>query len=667
MISKLIKKGQILGIFLLNLQKNKMGSVCKNREIELWKMLVIRLSSMLLLLALTRWCLYLFNTKSFPDISSSELYKLFFNGLRFDINTLIIYNSPLIILYCLPIRYKFNKIYKKIVDIIFVVTNSVAVALNLIDVIYFRWLDKRMCSELFTFFKGTDDNQGGLIISFITQFWYMFLLFFILLFVIILIMKKTKVKDSVSAFNLVWYIKQSIVFVAVIALSVIGIRGGFQLIPISMVTATNYTTKYAPLVINTPFSIFYGSSSATLDNIDFFDNEEIEELYTPIHKDLNNNRFIYGEAEGYNVVLIILEGIGQEMIGYYNTEYKQSLTPFLDSLFKESLTFDGMSNGRRSIESLPSLMTGIPSLMSTDYPSSKYASNRIDGLGSVLKRHGYSTTFLHGGNNGSMNFYSTSKSNGFDDYYGRNEYNNDNDYDGTWGIYDMPFLQYSAEKINEYEEPFAATIYLLSSHVPYSLPDDYKVPDYLSNNTPFEKTIRYVDDALSLFFKKITQYEWFDNTIFVIVSDHGNSEHHYDKYRNIKGAYQIPIAFYSPNIIKKERVDEIAQQTDINISILSILGIDEDVFSFGRNLFDSIQKPSYTSFLNNIYQYSDGKFFMQSDGNNIQAVYDIKDENLSNNIIKNELYDWSDLDKEFKSRLQQYNNRMNRNKTYIEK
>ena len=199
------------------------------------------------------------------------------------------------------------------------------------------------------------------------------------------------------------------------------------------------------------------------------------------------------------------------------------------------------------------------------------------------------------------------------------------------------------------------------------MPDDYKVPDYLSNNTPFEKTIKYVDDALSLFFKKITQYEWFDNTIFVIVSDHGNSEHHYDKYRNIKGAYQIPIAFYSPNIIKKERVDEIAQQTDINISILSILGIEEDVFSFGRNLFDSIQKPSYTSFLNNIYQYSDGKFFMQSDGNNIQAVYDIKDENLSNNIIKNELYDWSDLDKEFKLRLQQYNNRMNRNKTYIEK
>lgn len=644
-----------------------MERICKNREIELWKMLVIRLSSMLLLLAFTRWCLYLFNVKSFPDISSSELYRLFFNGLRFDINTLIIYNSPLIIMYCLPIRYKFNKIYKKIVDIIFVVTNSVAVALNLIDVIYFRWLDKRMCSELFTFIKGTEENQEGLILSFITQFWYMFLLFFILLFVIIIIMKKTKVKDSASEFNLLWYIKQSVIFLIVTVLSVVGIRGGIQPMPIMMVTVTNYTTKYAPLVLNTPFSILYGSISAGLEDVHFFDDEEIEKLYTPIHKNLNNNRFSHKDAEDYNVVLIVLEGIGQEMIGYYNPDYKQSLTPFLDSLFKESLTFDGMSNGRRSIESLPSLMTGIPSLMSTDYPTSKYASNNIDGLGSILKRHGYKTAFLHGADNGTMNFYFTSKSNGFDDYYGRDEYNNDNDYDGTWGIYDMPFLQYSAEILNEYEEPFAATIYLLSSHTPYSLPDDYKVPDYLSDNTPLEKTVRFVDDALSLFFKKITKYEWFDNTIFVIVSDHGNSEHYFDRYKNIKGAYQIPIAFYSPNIIGKERVNEIAQQADINISILSLLGIKEDVFSFGRNLFDSIQEQSYISFLNSMYQYSDGEYFMQSDGNNMHAVYDIKDENLSNNLIGNELYDWSDLEKKFKLRLQQYNNRMNHNKTYIKK
>ncbi len=653
------------GIIFLNLQKKIMNKIWRNRETELWRMLCIRLSFMLLLLAFSRWAIYLFNINSFPNITSSELFKLFFNGFRFDINTLIIYNSPLIILYCLPIRYKFNDLYKKIVDIIFVVANSIAVGLNLIDVIYFRYLDKRMCSELFTFFKGTDENQVGLMASFFVDFWYMFLLFFVLLFFIILIMKKTKVKNNTSQFNLIWHVKQSIVFVIVIGLSVIGIRGGFQLIPISILTVTNYTTKYAPLVINTPFSILYGSTSASLENISFFDDKEIEDLYTPIHTDLKSNRFITGETKGRNLVLIILEGVGQEMIGYYNTEYKKSLTPFLDSLLNESLTFDGMANGRRSIESLPSLMTGVPSLMATDYPSSKYASNSIDGLGSILKRHGYKTAFYHGGNNGTMNFYSTSKSNGFDDYYGRTEYNNDSDYDGAWGIYDIPFLQYSAEKMNEYKEPFAATLFLLSSHVPYSLPSDYTVPEYLSSNTAFEKTVRYSDDALSLFFKKISQYEWFDNTIFVIVSDHGNSEHHYNKYKNVKGAYKIPIAFYAPNIIEKRRVEEIAQQTDINLSILSLLEIDEDVFSFGRNLFDSISKPSYISFLNSIYQYSNGEYFMQSDGNDIQAVYDIYDETLSNNLMKDNSNKFDSLNIEFKLRLQQYNNRMNRNKLYV--
>lgn len=653
------------GIIFLNLQKKIMDKIWKNRETELWRMLCIRLSFMLLLLAFSRWAIYLFNIGSFPNITSSELYRLFFSGFRFDLNTLIIYNSPLIILYCLPIRYKFNALYKKIVDIIFVVANSIAVGLNLIDVIYFRYLDKRMCSELFTFFKGTDENQVGLMASFFIDFWYMFLLFFVLLFFIIVIMKKTKVKNSTVQFNLIWHLKQSVVFVVVIGLSVIGIRGGFQLIPISILTATNYTTKYAPLVINTPFSILYGSTSASLENISFFDDKEIEELYTPIHTGLKSNRFITGETKNRNLVLIILEGVGQEMIGFYNTEYKKSLTPFLDSLLNESLTFDGMANGRRSIESLPSLMTGVPSLMPTDYPSSKYASNSIDGLGSILKRHGYKTAFYHGGNNGTMNFYSTSKSNGFDDYYGRSEYNNDSDYDGAWGIYDIPFLQYSAEKMNEYSEPFAATLFLLSSHVPYSLPSDYVVPEYLSNNTAFEKTVRYSDDALSLFFKKISQYEWFDNTLFVIVSDHGNSEHHYNKYKNVKGAYKIPIAFYAPGIIEKRRVEEIAQQADINLSILSLLEIDEDVFSFGRNLFDSISKPSYISFLNSIYQYSNGEYFMQSDGNDIQAVYDIKDEMLSNNLLEDNTNNFDSLNIEFKLRLQQYNNRMNRNKLYV--
>ena len=635
----------------------------KNKEVVLWKMILIRLCIMLLLLSCSRWLLYIFNTNNFNDLSLNELIRLYFVGFRFDIYTLVIFNIPFIVGYSIPLKIKHKEIYKKIIDVLFVIGNATAIGLNLIDVIYFRYLDKRMSSEIFTFIKGSDENQGSLILSFIADFWFMFVVFFILLFCIIILTKKTKLKAT-NNYRL-WHLYQSISFVVILALSVLGIRGGFQLKPISLSTATNYTSaKNTALVINTPFSICMSSSSSALTKMAFFDESEIDSLYTPTHNNLNSNRFIKKDAKGCNVVLIILESFGQEMIKYYNTDMEESLTPFLDSLFKESLTFDGMANGRRSIEALPSIFCGLPSLMSTDFPSSRYAINRLDGFASTLKQYGYKTAFFHGGNNGTMSFNSTSKSSGFDYYYGRNEYNDDADFDGTWGIYDDKFLQFTAKKLSEYEEPFAAAIFTLSSHHPYSLPNDYTITDSTAQ-TAFEKTVRYVDDAFNAFFKTISKEEWFDNTIFVITADHVNPEHKFNRFKTAKGLYQIPLAFYASDFIENKDINEIAQHIDIGISILSALNINDTIFSFGRNVFDSITNQAYIGYTNNMYQFSDGRYFMQSDGNDIKKVFDLKhDNNLNKNIYNHGSEEWNELDRLFKLRLQQYNNRMINNKLY---
>ena len=637
----------------------------KNKEVGLYSMILIRLGVILLLLSFSRWFLYIFNTSNFSDLTAKELLYLYLVGFRFDIYTLVIFNVPLIVFYGIPLKIKFNNIYKKVVDIVFIITNIIAIGLNLIDVIYFRYLDKRMSSELFTFIKGTDENQGSLILNFIIDFWFMYVIFFVLLFLIIFLTKVSKVKSECYINDKRWYIKESACFIIVLALSVIGIRGGFQLKPISLTTAINYTSaKNTPLVINTPFSICMSSTSSELKKITYFDDDEIDSLYCPIHNDYSNNRFIVKEVGKHNIVLIILESFGQEMIGYYNTAYEKSLTPFLDSLLSESLTFDGMANGRRSIEALPSIFCGLPSLMATDYPSSRYAINRIDGFGSILKENGYKTAFFHGGNNGTMSFNSTSKSCGFDDYYGRNEYDNDIDFDGTWGIYDGAFLQYTASKLNEYEQPFAATIFTLSSHHPYSLPEDYILPDSTAT-TSFEKTVQYVDDALKDFFHTIYRYDWFDNTIFIITADHVNPEHKFDSYKNSRATYKIPLAFFAPQIIDNAQTNEIAQHIDIGISTLSLLNISDNIFSFGRNIFDSTQKPTFISYINNVYQFSDGNHIMQSDGNNIKKVFDMKNDSLmQNNLYKSNYDDYKHLDIQFKARLQQYNNRMINNKLY---
>lgn len=637
----------------------------KNKEVEVWKMMLIRLGIMLLLLSFSRWLLYIFNINSFEDLNIKELARLYFIGFRFDIYTLVIFNIPFIIAYSIPSKIKYNNIYKKIIDFVFITANAIAIGLNLIDVIYFRYLDRRMCSELFTFVKNKDENQFGLIFSFIRDFWFMFVIFFILLFIIIILTKKTRLKHTHITDKKLWYANHSVFFIMISGLSVIGIRGGFQLKPINLQTATDYTIpKNTPLIINTPFSICLSSTSSALNKLDYFDDNEIESLYSPIHKNLKHNRFIKNSSNKNNVVIIILESFGQEMIGFYNKDLKNSHTPFLDSILRESLTFDGMSNGRRSIEALPSILCGLPSLMSTDYPTSRYAINKVNGLGSILKKNGYSTAFFHGGNNGTMSFDSTSRSSGFDDYYGRNEYNNDSDFDGSWGIYDDKFLQFTAKKLKEYENPFAAVIFTLSSHHPYSLPNDYITSD-TTNKTPFEKTITYTDHALKEFFNAISKEDWFKNTIFIITADHVNPEHKFNSYKTTRGLYQIPLAFYAPEIIENKSVDEIAQHIDIGISLLSLLDINDTTFSFGRNVFDSIQNPLFMCYSNNSYLFSDGKYFMQSDGNDIKKIFDIKkDKTLKNNIFKGYNKKWLELDKEFKLRLQQYNNRMINNKLY---
>lgn len=587
----------------------------KERELPLWRVIIERLAFAMILLVLSRWMLYLFNTPVFVS-GKSRLFRAFFFGMRFDWFTLSVFNIPFLVLIGLPIPFKYNKSYKKITDFAFIFCNALAIALNLIDVIYFRFLDRRMTSELLEFIQGQNDDQGGMLLNFAADFWYMILIFFVFLFLLIVLTRKTRLQKINNTLNIKWFSIHTLSFCLIFGLSYIGIRGGVQTVPINIIDAAKYVEiRNMPLALNTPFTIIKGACEESLERMDFFTDEEADIIYLPIHKNLKINRFIPTEVniDKPNVIIIILEGIGQEMIGFYNDEMRISLTPFMDSIFSNSLTFNGMANGRRSIETLPSVLCGIPSLMQRDLPSSRYSTNKVDGFGLKLQKYGYKTAFFHGGNNGSMSFDATSMMCGFSKYYGRNEYADEKDYDGCWGIYDGPFMQFAAETVKTYEKPFAAAIYTLSSHHPFSLPDGYVTP--LDDNfTPFEKTVRYTDDALRQFFDTLRKEEWFDNTIFVITADHVSPEHRYENYNTTLGRFKVPMAFCCPSLITPIRSDEMSQHTDIALSLSALICPDEPVFSFGRNVFDSTTTEHFIGFYNENFIYSDGKKTITTDG-----------------------------------------------------
>jgi phosphoglycerol transferase MdoB-like AlkP superfamily enzyme len=628
--------------------------------------LIFKLFIVLLIFSVSRWLIYLFNEEFFHHLTLLQALKLYFAGMRFDLVVIAYANLPVIVYHCLPSKVIYNKVLQGIFNLYFIIANAIIVVFNMIDVIYFRFIGKRMTSEFFQFFGNSDENIWPIVGQVFVDYWYMLVLSALFVMVLIVVSKRSQLKPGQAASNSRWYLTQWLSLLIFVIVTPIACRGGLQTKPVNMSTALKYAdSQSVPIVLNTPFTIVKSSTSPALKEVHHYDPEEME--FSPIVYDLTPNRFV-SDSLGFqpNLVFIVLESFGQEMITYYNPYRRYPLTPFLDSLFEKSLTFNGFANGRRSIEALPSLFSGLPSLMDVDFTSSSYFSNRIDGLGLNLKSVGYHTSMFHGGNNGTMNFDVYAKNVGFDHYYGRKEYDNDADFDGRWGIFDGPFLQYCIHTLNTFQQPFATCIYTLSSHHPYTLPKGFEMPQESYLWSGFEKTVFYADCALRDFFAEAEKQSWFDSTLFVITADHANTEHYMSEYSNIWGMYSIPIAFYMPSRIAPTRTNELAQQVDLNLSILSALGVNDTVFSFGRNVFDSLSEPNAIAYINQTYLYSDGVYLVQSDGDNTFGVFNIqRDRLLDDNLIDH--IQCSDLAKKMKERIQEYNNRFILNQLYIDK
>ena len=150
---------------------------------------------------------------------------------------------------------------------------------------------------------------------------------------------------------------------------------------------------------------------------------------------------------------------------------------------------------------------------------------------------------------------------GFDKYYGKDEYGNDTDYDGNWGIYDGPFFDFFKSELDGMPEPFLASFFSLSSHHPYVVPEEYE-GKFDKGTLDIHESIMYSDHMLGKFFRDASGAEWFGNTLFVITADHTSMS--YEKgYQTRSGIYAVPLVFYMPGKVEPGVMEDIAQHTDI--------------------------------------------------------------------------------------------------------
>lgn len=609
-------------------------------------LLIKRLLICYLAYFICRLLFYFANMSYFRSAGFVDVAKDCFYGLRSDSFSIVISNSLFILLSLLPLNIFWSKAYQRLLQYLFLIFNTIFVAVNCIDVGYFPYIRKRSSADLLKQMGGQSDVIH-LIPQFLKDFWYV-LLFFILLIVLLnRLYKRIEVfpKKNYTFSHVGQWFAILLIFLGSTALAVIAARGGLQRVPITIVDAGAATnSEEVPIVLNTPFTIIKSMEDKAVEDYHFFTDEELNAKYNPIHE--------YKDSvfKKQNVVVLILESFAKE----YTKLGRRSYTPFLDSLMDKSLVCsNAFSNGSKSIEGIPAILASMPSLMENPYINSLYSLNDQTSLATVLNAEGYQTAFFHGGINGTMNFDAWASLAGYQAYYGRNEYGNDDDFDNFWGIWDEPFLKYTVKKMSDFKQPFHSAIFTLSSHHPYMIPKQYK-NKFPKGDLENSESVGYADYALRQFFIAAQKTSWYNNTLFVLTADHGSlSDHPF--YSNVVGNQTIPILFFKPDNSLSGIHKKVFSQVDILPSTLNLMGYNKPFFSFGESFTE--KKPGNDYFYANAthHLYEDSAVYCFKVPDLFQVYYYTSDSALSQQLLNKLPASDSIATSRFKAFIQTYN------------
>ena len=612
---------------------------------------------------------------------------IFRGGLLFDTSAIIYTNALYIVLMLLPFHKKERKGYHMFCKWLYLIVNGLALAINLADSVYFQYTMRRTTTTVF----GEFSNEGNLASIIGTEFlnhWYLVLLFAVIMFLLwrlyatpkpyATLNPSTTPKPTVSLRH--YYIATTAALIFSVPLCIAGMRGGFTTAvrPITVSNANQYAQRPtdAALVLNTPFSLIrtIGKSVFIVPNY-FSSTSRLDSIYTPLHRNSMHNSpssnispssFLLPPSSKKNIVILIVESFGREYIGALNKDLEggryKGYTPYVDTLISKSTTFShSYCNGRKSIDGMPSILSSIPMFVEPFFltPASM---NDYTGLAGILAAEGYETAFFHGAQNGSMGFQAFANKTGFKHYFGRTEYEasrGTDDFDGTWAIWDEPFLQYYADEMTKMKEPFMTAVFTASSHHPFAIPAKYS-KDYPEEGLPIHKCIRYTDMAIGKFFETASRQPWFNNTIFVLTSDHTNMSDH-PEYQSDLGGFCSPIIIYDPTR-EPALLDKVAQQIDIMPTILGMIGYSKEYIAFGIDVLNTPAEDTWAvNYLNGIYQYVKYGYVLQFDGTHTKAVYSLTDRLMKNNLMGKTPIE-SQMELELKAIIQQYMLRMTQNR-----
>ena len=634
-------------------------------------LLVWRIVLLYVVLMALRVVFYLYNNEFIGPLPSDEMGSMLHGAWQFDTVSLLYANAILILLSLIPLHIRERGWWQSIMYWYYIIANGVlVVGLNVADAIYFRYTQKRLSAD--EIFFADNDNSLQLIFKFAGENWYL-VLAGIALIALMMLCYGRRIKPQPLFTGWRYYATSATMLLVAVGLAIGGIRGGFTKMtrPITLSNATLYTADNAraTMLLSNPFCVLRTIGSSGKIHYDkYFDEETLRSLYTPEHFPAENTSAT--ELTGRNVVIFILESFSAEHSALlrpdlYTDKEQKGYTPFLDSLMRQSYTFYNMySNGKRSIQALPAVWSSIPSFKSP-FVLMPQAMAETRALPRILGEKGYETMFFCGSDNGSMGFGAYARSVGIENLYSREDYekaHGKEDFDGYWGIWDEEFLNYMGEVLSEQKQPFFSTMFTLSSHHPFVIPEKYE-GKFSEGLTANHRCVQYVDDAFRKFFARHENDEWFRNTVFVFVADHVSSEKFSEEFRRSPADYQIFGFMYAPDSALFGEHRQVVSQIDIMPTLLGLMGNSEPYFAFGRDVFGEFgQTPMSVNYDNNLFQAITQDYLIQFDEKSITGIYAVDDIAHEHNLVGE--VDITEVEQQLKAQIQIYYSRIEQ-KNYL--
>ncbi|MCG8411925.1 MAG: sulfatase-like hydrolase/transferase [Bacteroidales bacterium] len=560
--------------------------------------------------------LFLFyeNTLSF-ELSIKEWFLTFVYGLRMDLS------ATGYILAIVGIILSFstftngvwiNRFLKPLTFLFLIICSSIVI----IDLELYKNWGFRMDATPLLYLKKPAEAMAS------TEVWLSIVLFIsiVLLVSIGIFLYNKKIKPIALKINKT-KIYAPLIFLVLTGSMILPIRGGVGIAPMNTGMAYFSKTKFANhTAVNVVWNLMHSlvHKNNMKKTYRFMDDKEASQIVNNLNQNTEKTIQVINKQRP-NVFILILESFSSKVIGALGGKW--DATPRLNELVKEGLLFSNFyANGDRSDKGIVSILSSYPAQPTTSIIKSPSKTQSLPSLFRTFNTIGYETSFYYGGNIDFANMRS---------YFLNADVKNiisDSDFnpellDSKWGAHDEHLFDYLLNDLKNENNPFLKVAFTLSSHDPYKVPMKtvFKGKDHA---TKFLNSVYYTDKCLGNFFDQIKKTPIWDNTLFILVADHGsarpgNSQNHeLDKFK-------IPMLWLGGVLNDSiKTIDKIGGQIDIASTLLNQMNINSHEFTLSNDLLND--KSGFA-----FYAFNDGFGFIS---NTDKVIY----ENIGNALLYSE-------------------------------